>query len=73
MDIQIGIQKNYFLVIKSIGGHPWKLFIFNYYTKCIHFEVKEKLGQEKSLIFRLKDLKFWKKLAEEVLISQKQT
>ena len=72
MDIQIQSQKNYFLVIKSIGGHPWKLFIFNYYIKFIYFKVKEKLCQAKSLFFKVKDSKFQKKLAEEFFISQKQ-
>ena len=56
------VKRIIFLVIKSIGGHPWKLFIFNYYIKFIYFKVKEKLHQEKNIIFQGEGLK----ISEEV-------
>ena len=59
-------SKELFLVINSIGGHPWKLFIFNYYIKFIYFKVKEKLCQAKSLFFKVKDSNFGKKLPERL-------
>ena len=65
------VKRIIFLVIKSIGGHPWKLFIFNYYIKFIYFKVKEKLCQARSLFFKVKDSKFQKKLAEEIFYQLK--
>ena len=71
MYIQIQSQNDYFLVIKSIGVHPWKLLIFNYYIQFIYFKVEEKLSQDKSLIFKVKDSKFQKEMAEELFDQSK--